>query len=57
MPKVVLTSSQKGRFEHHIKTGMIETLHKKGLLNDLVFMEAVRIQDEKDKNFFVQDSD
>lgn len=56
MPEVVLTPSQKGRFEHHMKIGMIETLHKQGLLSDLVFMEAVRIQNEKDKNYFTDDA-
>lgn len=57
MSEVILTPNQKGRFEHHIKIGMIEMLHKKGLLSGLVFMEAVRIQSEKDKIFFVDDAD
>ena len=56
MPEVVLTPNQQGRFEHHIKIGVIETLHKKGLLTDLVFMEAVRIQNEKDKKYFEVDA-
>lgn len=57
MPEVVLTPSQKGRFEHHLKIGMIETLHKQGLLPDLIFMEAVKIQNEKDKKYFIKDAD
>lgn len=52
-----MTPNQKGRFEHHLKIGMIEMLHKKGLLSGLVFIEAVRIQNEKDKKFFVDGAD
>ena len=56
LPEVILTPEQRGRFEHHMKIGMIETLHKQGLLSDLVFMEAVRIQNEKDKKYFMKDA-
>jgi hypothetical protein len=51
----ILTTNQQGRFEHHVKVGMLETLHKQGLLSDLVFMEAVRIQNQKDQMFFADD--
>jgi hypothetical protein len=50
-----LTTNQQGRFEHHIKVGTLETLHRQGLLTDLVFMEAVRIQNQKDQMFFADD--
>jgi hypothetical protein len=52
MSEVILTPTQKGRFEHHIKIGLIETLHKQGLLSDTIFVEAIRIQNEKDKQYF-----
>ena len=56
MPEVILTPNQKGRFNHHRKIGIIKTLHKRGLLSDLVFIEAVRIQNEKDKHYFTDDA-
>lgn len=57
LPEVVLTHNQRGRFEHHMKIGILEALHKQGLLSDLVFMETVRIQKEKDKQYFTHDAD
>ena len=54
--KPVLTESQRGRFEHRLKIGMIETLYNEGLIDTRLFMEAVRIQKEKDRKYFVEDA-
>lgn len=57
MPEKKLTTNQRRRFEYHMKIGMLESLHKQGLLSDLVFMETVHLQKEKDKPYFSNDAD
>ena len=50
-----LTEKQRGRVEHRIKMGMIMTLHRQGVISQQVFMDASRIQREKDQIYFEPD--